>query len=294
MLTVTKAGDKRQPGTVGKALPGIELKILEPDNDGIGEVVARGPNVMAGYFQDREATEAMVKEGWLHTGDLGRLDADGQLFLVGRKKDVIIDANGKNVFPDELEELYGAHAHVKELSVVGLPDDSGGEKVACLCVPDYKDRPPDEVRRELEEHFRLISADQPFYRRIKVLRMWDGELPRTSTRKVKRPHGGGGAASASSKVAASAEKAKHALRERATGSTQVDRRRHPEAAADVRPDVAAVDGPGLRLADAHRALGGAGAGRRAGISAAGDLTQGADRGRPAPRGAGVGPAAGGT
>lgn len=187
VLTVTKAGNKRLPGSVGRALPGIELKIDAPDNDGVGEVIARGPNVMAGYFQDREATDAMVKGGWLHTGDLGRIDQDGNLYLVGRKKDVIIDANGKNVYPDELEELYGAHPHVKEISVVGLPDEGGGEKVACLCVPDYKDRPREEVRRELEEHFRSVSADQPFYRRIKVLRLWDGELPRTSTRKVKRP-----------------------------------------------------------------------------------------------------------
>jgi long-chain acyl-CoA synthetase len=187
VLTVTHAGNKRLPNSVGKALPGIELRIFEPDNDGIGEVIARGPNVMAGYFEDRDSTTAVLKAGWLHTGDLGRLDPEGNLTLVGRKKDVIIDANGKNVYPDELEDLYGTHAHVKELSVVGLPDEHGGEKVACLCVPDYKDRPRDEVRRELEEHFRRVGSDEPFFRRIKVLRFWDGELPRTSTRKVKRP-----------------------------------------------------------------------------------------------------------
>jgi|APLak6261679142_1056127.scaffolds.fasta_scaffold00256_5 long-chain acyl-CoA synthetase len=187
VLTVTHAGHKRLPGTVGKALPGVELKIFEPDAEGIGEVIARGPNVMAGYFQDRQATDAVLKDGWLHTGDLGRIDPDGHLFLVGRRKDVIIDANGKNVYPDELEELYGVHAHIKELSVVGLPDENGGEKVACLCVPDYKDRPREEVRREIEDHFRVISGEQPFYRRVKVLRFWDVELPRTSTRKVKRP-----------------------------------------------------------------------------------------------------------
>jgi long-chain acyl-CoA synthetase len=187
VLTVTQSGHKRMPGTVGKALPGIELKIFEPDAEGIGEVIARGPNVMAGYFQDRDATSAVLKDGWLHTGDLGRLDEEGHLYLVGRRKDVIIDANGKNVYPDELEELYGVHAHIKELSVVGLPDEAGGEKVACLCVPDYKDRPKEEVRRELEEHFRRVSAEQPFYRRIKLVRFQDAELQRTSTRKVKRP-----------------------------------------------------------------------------------------------------------
>ncbi|HLM46740.1 MAG TPA: AMP-binding protein, partial [Myxococcaceae bacterium] len=178
--------NKRQAGTVGKALPGVELRILDPDNDGIGEVLARGPNVMAGYYGDKESTEAVLKEGWLYTGDLGRIDDEGRLYLVGRKKDVIIDANGKNVYPDELEDVYSDHAHIKELSIVGLPEDGGGEKVACLCVPDYKERPREEVRRELEEHFRKTGMEMPFYRRVKVLRFWDGELPRTSTRKVKR------------------------------------------------------------------------------------------------------------
>ncbi|HEX8436388.1 AMP-binding protein [Archangium sp.] len=187
VLTVSETRvNKRQPGTVGKALPGVELRILEPDNEGIGEVLARGPNVMAGYFGDKESTDAVLKEGWLHTGDLGRIDDEGRLYLVGRKKDVIIDANGKNVYPDELEDVYGVHPHIKELSIVGLPDEGGGEKVACLCVPDYKERPREEVRRELEEHFRKTGHEMPFYRRVKVLRFWDGELPRTSSRKVKR------------------------------------------------------------------------------------------------------------
>ncbi|MGZ6133080.1 MAG: AMP-binding protein [Myxococcaceae bacterium] len=186
VLSVQAPGNKRVAGSVGKALPGIELRIDEPDNEGIGEVCARGPNVMAGYFADREATDATLKDGWLRTGDLGRLDAEGQLFLVGRKKDVIIDANGKNVYPDELEELYGEHRSVKELSVVGLSDEAGGETVACLCVPDYGERRREDVRAEIEEHFRHVSSTLPFHRRIKVLRFWDGELPRTSTRKVKR------------------------------------------------------------------------------------------------------------
>jgi long-chain acyl-CoA synthetase len=186
VLSVQTPGNKRIPGSVGRALPGIELRIENPDNDGIGEVCARGPNVMAGYFADREATEATVRDSWLYTGDLGRLDADGQLFLVGRKKDVIIDANGKNTYPDELEEIYGDHPSIKELSVVGLTDDAGGEIVACLCVPEYGERRREEVRAELEEHFRRVSAELAFHRRIKVLRFWDADLPKTSTRKVKR------------------------------------------------------------------------------------------------------------
>jgi long-chain acyl-CoA synthetase len=186
VLTVSAEGNKKPTGTVGKALPGIELKIDEPDGEGIGEVLARGPNVMAGYFEDRDATDAVLQDGWLHTGDLGRLDSEGNLFLVGRKKEVIIDASGRNVYPDELEAVYADHPHIKELSIVGLPDETGGEKVACLCVPDYGDRTREEIRREIEEHFHKKSAEMPFYRRVKVLRIWDGELPRTSTRKIRR------------------------------------------------------------------------------------------------------------
>ncbi|HMK72764.1 MAG TPA: 1-acyl-sn-glycerol-3-phosphate acyltransferase, partial [Myxococcaceae bacterium] len=132
------------------------------------------------------ATDATLVEGWLRTGDVGRLDGEGRLTLLGREKDVIIDASGKNVYPDELEELYGASVHIKELSIVGLPDEAGGERVACLCVPDLRERPREQVRAELEEHFRRVSADLPFHRRVKVLRFWEGELPRTSIRKVKR------------------------------------------------------------------------------------------------------------
>jgi long-chain acyl-CoA synthetase len=186
VLTVAPVSNKYQPGTVGKALPGIELTISEPDAEGIGEVLARGPNVMAGYFEDRDATQSVLKEGWLHTGDLGRLDCEGRLQLVGRRKDVILDTSGKNVHPDELEKWYGESPDIKELSIVGVPDESGREKVACLCVPDYQGRPRQEVRQRIEEHFQRKSAEIPFYRRVKILHWWEGELPRTSTRKVRR------------------------------------------------------------------------------------------------------------
>lgn len=245
VLSVAPLTNKRQPGTVGKPLPGIEFKLDNQDPEGIGEVLAKGPNVMAGYFGDREATEAVIKDGWLRTGDLGRIDEDGKLFLVGRAKEIIIDANGKNVYPDELEELYGPNPHIKELSVVGLPDDGGGEKVACLCVPDYKDRPRDEVRRELEEHFRKISNEIPFYRRVKVLRLWDGELPRTSTRKVKRKLVVE-ELKRQERVASSAEKARQAVGTPAggTGAGGIAEWLYPLIAevvqrpvSDVRPDV---------------------------------------------------------
>src|SRR5262249_1945863 len=161
-------------------------KIAQPDADGVGEVLAKGPTVMAGYFGDPKATAEALEDGWLRTGDLGRLDAEGRLDLVGRQKGGIVDASGKDVYPAELEVLYGNPPHVKAPSIAALPDENVGERVSCLCVPDSQGRPREEVRHELEEHFRALSGQMPFYRRVKVLHFWDGELPKTTTRKVRR------------------------------------------------------------------------------------------------------------
>lgn len=188
VLTVTRPEHRMLTGCVGKPLPGVEVKIAEPDPSGVGEVIARGPNVMLGYYADEESTRSTLVDRWLYTGDLGRIDDDGNLYLVGRSKEIIVDTNGKNVYPDELEELYADSPYVKELSVVGLPDGIG-EKVACLVVPDdgYDIAlSRDELRRRVEEHFREVSASLPYFKRVKVLHFTDIELPRTATRKVKR------------------------------------------------------------------------------------------------------------
>jgi long-chain acyl-CoA synthetase len=189
VLAVTLPENKRRSGTVGPAIPGVEIRIDKPDAEGVGEVLAKGPNVMAGYLDDPEATREVLAGGWLRTGDLGRLGGDGHLVLVGRKKDLILDASGKNVYPDELEEIYGASPLIKELSIAGLPDGKGQERVACLCVPraPCEDETREGVREEIEKHFAQTSADLPFWKRVKVLHFWDAELPKTATRKVKRP-----------------------------------------------------------------------------------------------------------
>jgi long-chain acyl-CoA synthetase len=190
VLTVARPGNKLLRGSVGKPLPGVEVRIDSPDENGVGEVVARGQNVMLGYYNNEEATESVLQDRWLRTGDLGRLDEDGNLYIVGRSKDVIIDSNGKNIYPDEIEDLYGKSPLIKEMSVVGLHDDDGGEKVAALVVPDYEHDialSRADVNKEIELHFREISAGLPFFKRVKVLHLTPFELPRTATRKVKRP-----------------------------------------------------------------------------------------------------------
>jgi long-chain acyl-CoA synthetase len=188
VLTVTRPANRMLTGSVGKPLPGVEVRIADADASGVGEVIARGPNVMLGYYENPDATRSTLVDRWLYTGDLGRLDDDGNLYLVGRSKEIIVDTNGKNVYPDELEELYANSPYIKELSIVGLPDGLG-EKVACLVVPDDEydiALARDDLRRRIEEHFREVSATLPYYKRVKVLQFTNIELPRTATRKVKR------------------------------------------------------------------------------------------------------------
>jgi long-chain acyl-CoA synthetase len=188
VLTVTRPQNSLNASSVGRALPGVEIRIAEADAAGIGEVIARGPNVMLGYYKNEQATQSALSGRWLYTGDLGRLDDEGNLYLVGRSKEIIVDTNGKNVYPDEIEELYKDSPYVKELGVVGLAEGIG-EKIACLVVPDYDhdiSLQRDEVHRRIENHFREISSTLPFYKRVKALFFTDVELPRTATRKVKR------------------------------------------------------------------------------------------------------------
>ncbi len=191
VLTVTRPQNELVKGSVGKPLPGVEVMIDDPDSKGVGEVLARGQNVMLGYYKNDDATdEALTAERWLRTGDLGRIDDDGNLYIVGRSKDVIIDSNGKNIYPDEIEDLYGKSDFIKELSVVGLPDERGGEKIACLIVPDYEkdiSLTRRETNKAVEQHFREVSATLPFHKRVQILHTTPFELPRTATRKVKRP-----------------------------------------------------------------------------------------------------------
>jgi long-chain acyl-CoA synthetase len=188
VLTVMRPGDKPIPGSVGRPLPGIDVKIDQPDASGIGEIIAKGPNVMAGYFENPDATAQTLKDGWLHTGDLGRIDDDGNVFIVGRKKEMILGPSGENVYPDELEELYRDSKYIKEMSVVGLPGEANLETVASLIVPEYDHdgMSREDVREAVREHIRKVGKGQPLYKRLKVVHLWDHDLPKTAARKTKR------------------------------------------------------------------------------------------------------------
>ncbi len=186
VVSVARPDEDLRLGSVGKPLSGLEVKLEAVEGGETGEILVRGGNVMKGYFRNESATEQALKDGWLHTGDLGRFDDGGRLYIVGRSKDVIVDAGGNNIYIDELEEFYGRLPQIKELAIVALKVGSG-EQAAALVVPAYAHG---ESQRAVEEkiraHFDQVNRALPPYKQVHILRFTGGELPRTRTRKVKR------------------------------------------------------------------------------------------------------------
>jgi long-chain acyl-CoA synthetase len=189
--TITSPGDAHLD-TVGGALPGQELRILpsdDPDRD--GEIAIRGPIVMRGYYNRPEATDAVMRDGWLLTGDLGRLDAQGRLTITGRTKEVIVLASGKNVYPDEVEAQYRQSQFIKEICVMGLthPNEPTTERLHAVVVPDMdllRERrianAGDLMRFEIEGQ----SVHLPPHKRVLGYDVWFEPLSRTTTGKLKR------------------------------------------------------------------------------------------------------------
>ena len=182
-------------GSVGKIMKSVEVKIEDKDANGIGEIVVKGPNVMLGYYNEPELTKEVLENGWFHTGDLGYIDADGFLFITGRKKNLIVLKNGKKVFPEELEILINRLDGVEESFVYGLPDkeDLNNVKVAVKIVYNevaIKMKYPDINEQELHDIFwtkiKEINKTLPMYKHIKHLDLSREPLVKTTTNKVKR------------------------------------------------------------------------------------------------------------
>jgi long-chain acyl-CoA synthetase len=184
VLTVSKAGSA--PGHVGTALPGIEVRIASPDAQGVGEIIARGPNVMAGYTDETSTEKVIDEDGWLHTGDLGKLDPKGRLSIVGRLKDVIVTTSGENVYPDDLENRIGQVEHIAELAIVGV-HTKGGERIACLAVVQADAEVSRGERNERAMRtLRAAIGKLPYREQPAVVHLYDAPLPRTAMNKVKR------------------------------------------------------------------------------------------------------------
>jgi long-chain acyl-CoA synthetase len=176
-------------------MPGVEIEIVNKDEDGIGEVRVKGPNVMLGYYEMEELTKEVIKDGWFYTGDLGYFDKDGFLFLTGRSKDMIVLKNGKKVFPEELESLVNKIDLVSECMVFGLQseEDENDVKLSVKAVYDkevieekYKDKTEEELHQIVWEKIKEINTTFPKYKYIKNLITTHEELIKTTTKKVKR------------------------------------------------------------------------------------------------------------
>ena len=172
--------------SVGQVLPGQQVQIAEPDERGVGEVLVQGTNVMEGYFSQEELTQAALRDGWLHTGDLGRLD-DGYLFIEGRSKDLIVNGAGHNVYPREVESRYHDLPHVAELSVVGVPAArTGGEEVHGVAVLNRDAEETEDLRAAIQARSYEISRTLPNHQRIQRLHFWTRPLPRLDDGAVDR------------------------------------------------------------------------------------------------------------
>ncbi len=189
VLTVHRAGDARA-ASAGLPLPNVEMEIRNPNVEGVGEIWVRGPSVVSGYLDNPEATREVMIDGWFRTGDLGRRDDEGHLYLAGRSKDLIVTGAGKNVYPDEVEARYGELPFTKELCVFGLPSGVGlGDVVHAVVVLDEessRDLDRSSIEREVREAASAIGDSIPNHQRIAVLHFWNRRLPKTSTLKSKR------------------------------------------------------------------------------------------------------------
>lgn len=185
----------KRAGSVGFPLPGIEIKIDSPNSEGIGEIMAKGPTIMNGYIDNDIATKEVLKDGWFYTGDLGKFDKDGFLFVTGRKKDVIVLKNGKNIFPEELEILINRLPYVAESIVYGKPSFREEDLTICAKIVYHIDTMqelyPDKT---LEDYHSIIWQDiktqvnksMPAYKYIREIMVTDEPLIKTTTQKVKR------------------------------------------------------------------------------------------------------------
>ena len=186
---------EQKVGSVGKVFPSVKLKIVDKDENGIGEIHVKGPTVMLGYYQNEEATKAVLDKGWFNTGDLGYIDKKGFLFLCGRKKSVIVLKNGKNVFPEEIETVINKIEGVKESFVYGQAeeDDKIDLKVCAKIVYDkdlmkeiYNAQKEEEIYEVLWEKIKEINKTMPEYKYVKKIIVTEEELVKTTTQKIKR------------------------------------------------------------------------------------------------------------
>lgn len=180
--------------SVGKPMPGTQVRIDSPDEDGIGEVVCKSDSVMMGYYDNPEATAEVLKDGWLYTGDLGYLDEDGFLYLTGRKKTVIVTKGGKNIFPEEIEAVLMENELIQEVLVYGKTDEKVGNVIVSADIyPNYALLEEQQGKMDSSQVYHFfkdlideLNKKMPGYKAVKRISIRDKEFEKTTTGKIKR------------------------------------------------------------------------------------------------------------
>ena len=190
-----ETNEHHRVGSIGRPIPHVEARIDEADDDGVGELVVKGPNVMLGYYNNKKATDSVMEDGWFHTGDLARIDEDGYIFICGRKKSVIVLKNGKNIYPEEMEGLVNKIEGVKESFIFGKQqtDDKDNIKIHVKIVFNkdimkeaYKVEKEEDIYRVLTEKIKEVNSVMPKYKAIRGIIVSEEPLIKTTTGKIKR------------------------------------------------------------------------------------------------------------
>ena len=185
---------KRKYGSIGKKMPSVEVKMDQPNEEGVGELLVKGDSVMLGYYNNDEANEeSFTGDGWFKTGDLVKIDKDGYIYISGRKKFVIVLKNGKNVYPEEIETLINKSELVLESMVYGMPEDDGDVTISAKVVYNkdyikekYGDIDENEIHAMIWKEIKEINRTMPKYKYVKNLIITDEEMIKTTTLKIKR------------------------------------------------------------------------------------------------------------
>lgn len=194
---VIAIGNKKyyKVGSIGKTLPSVEAKIINGDKENVGELVVKGPNIMLGYLDNKEATKKVLIDGWFHTGDLAKIDEEGYIFICGRKKNVIVLKNGKNIYPEEMENLLNRIEGIEESFIFGkqVSEDKENIKIFAKIVYNeeivknaYKVQTEEEIHYEIAKKIKEINQLMPGYKAIRGFILTQEPLIKTTTNKIKR------------------------------------------------------------------------------------------------------------
>lgn len=186
---------KPKNAAAGVPLPSVKVKIHHPDQEGIGEIITKSDSIMSGYYNNQEATDEVIIDGWFHTGDLGYIDNENYLHITGRKKNVIVTKNGKNIFPEELEFYINRNEYVEESLVWGKGDDISGETYVYAEIrPQHEaveevlgsQHTYEQVHQFFQKEIDKINKQLPFYKKIRKIHIRDEEFAKTTSKKIKR------------------------------------------------------------------------------------------------------------